>query len=260
MRILGGARRECGTPLVRAAAALGRALVAATLAAIVAGCALATLRPATVDRDFFPLAPNSQWEYAVSRYGGAERFRFVATVRPDDFHTADGRACPIVDERYGDTRERFPIVYCTESGFLHRIMSLEYRGETLQDNGFRSGELKFLPTDLRHADTWEGITNAFRLPDGSGFEVQQLHRVLPGAERVVVPAGVFARCVRVETTAIHSAVDDHGAHTGPRVTYYYSDWYAPGVGLVKTEQRNTDAAVVATIELVHYVRGARSSS
>ncbi len=76
----------------------------ATLAAIVAGCALATLRPAAVDRDFFPLAPNSQWEYAVSRYGGAERFRFVATVRPDDFHTADGRACPIVDERYGDTR------------------------------------------------------------------------------------------------------------------------------------------------------------
>jgi hypothetical protein len=260
MRILGGARRGWGTPLVHSAAALRSALTVATLVTIVAGCAVATLRPAAFDRDFFPLAPNSQWEYAVSRYGGAERFRFVATVRTNDFHTADGRTCPIVDEQYGGTSGRFPIAYCTESGFLHRIMSLEYRGETLEDNGFRSGELKFLPTDLRHASAWEGVTNAYRLPDGSGFEVQQLHRVLPDAERVEVPAGVFARCVRVETTAIHSAVDDHGTRTGPRVTYYYSDWYAPGVGLVKTEQRSADAAVVATIELVHYVRGARSSS
>ncbi len=260
MRILGGARRESGTPPRRAAAAVRTALAVAPLVTFAAGCALATLRPAPFDRDFFPLAPNSHWEYAVSRYGGSERFRFAATVRSNDFHTADGRRCPIVDEQYGGTTERFPIVYCTESGFLHRIMSLEYRGETLEDNGFRSGELKFLPTDLRHANAWEGVTNAYRLPDGSGFEVQQLHRVLPDAERVVVPAGAFARCVHVETTAIHSAVDDHGARTGPRVTYYYSDWYAPGVGLVKTEQRNSDAAVVATIELVHYVRGARSSS
>jgi len=260
MRIFGGARRERGTPPVHERAALRSVLLAAPLAAIVAGCALATLRPAGRDRDFFPLEPNSRWEYAVTRYGGSEHFRFIATVRTNDFHTADGRACPIVDEQYDDATDRYPIVYCTDSGFLHRIMSLEYRGETLQDNGFRSGELKFLPTDLRHANAWEGITNAYRLPDGSGFEVQQLHRVLPEPERVVVPAGTFARCVRVETTAIHSAVDEHGAHTGPRVTYDYSDWYAPGVGLVKTEQRNTDASVVATIELVRYVRGTRSSS
>jgi hypothetical protein len=92
------------------------------------------------------------------------------------------------------------------------------------------------------------------------LEVQQRHRVAPKPERVVVPGGVFARCMRVETTAIHSGVDDHGAHTGPQVTYYYSDWYAPGVGLVKTEQRGTDAVVIATIELVRYVRGGGSSS
>jgi hypothetical protein len=222
-----------------------------------AGCSLATLRPRVAERDFFPLTPNSRWEYAVSRHAGTEKFRFVATVRRDDFHTTDGRACAIVDEQYGAEPERFPVIYCTESGFLHRIMSLEYRGETLEDNGLRSGELKFLPTDLRHADAWEGLTNAYHLPDGSGFEVQQLHHVRPEPERVVVPAGVFPRCVRVETTAIHSAVDVGGARTGPRVIYYYSDWYAPGVGLVKTEQRTTDAELVATIELVRYVVSSR---
>jgi hypothetical protein len=221
---------------------------------VAAGCSLATFR---ADREFFPLAPNSHWEYAVTRHGGAETFRFVATVRPDDFHTADGKSCPIVDEQYGAETQRFPVVYCAENGFLHRVMSLEYRGETLWDNGLRSGELKFLPVHLRRGDTWEGLTNAYRMPDGSGFEVQQLHRVIPERARVVVPAGTFERCVRVDTTAIHSAVDDAGALTGPRVIFYYSDWYAPGVGLVKTEQRTTDAELVATIELVRYVVSSR---
>jgi hypothetical protein len=225
------------------------------LATTAAGCALATLRPRGGTDDFFPLAPQSRWEYSVSRHGGAETFRYLATVRTDDFHTADGRACPIVDEQYGGEPQRYPVVYCIENGFLHRVMSLEYRGETLEDNGLRSGELKFLPTDLGHVPRWEGVTNAYRMPDGSGFEVQQSHRVLPRPERVVVPAGEFSRCLRVETTAVHSAIDGDGTLTGPRVVFYYSDWYAPGVGLVKTEQRNGDAAVVTTIELVRYTVG-----
>lgn len=182
----------------------------------------------------------------------------MATVRAAGFHTADGRACPVVDEHYGADPHPFPVVYCTEDGFLHRVMSLEYRGEALEDNGLRSGELKFLPSDLRRVAAWDGVTNAYRLPDGSGFEIQQQHRVQPAVERVVVPAGDFARCVRVETTAIHSAVDVDGALTGPRVIFYYSDWYAPGIGLVKTEQRDGDAHVVTTIELVRYWIGARS--
>ena len=33
---------------------------------------------------------------------------------------------------------------------------------------------------------------------------------------------------------------------------YYSDWYAPGVGLVRTDQRDADAHAMTTIELVRY--------
>ena len=222
------------------------------------GCALPVARGrVTRDADFFPLAPRSRWEYGVQRYGGKETFRYVATVRVGGFQTADGHSCPVVDEQYGADPQRFPVVYCTENGFIHRLMSLEYRGETLEDNGLRSGELKFLPTDLRHVPAWDGVTNAYRMPDGSGFEIQQQHRVVPALERIIVPAGDFPRCVRVETTAVHSANDVEGALTGPRVIFYYSDWYAPGVGLVKTEQRDNDGAVVTTIELDHYEIGAR---
>jgi uncharacterized protein DUF3108 len=204
--------------------------------------------------DFFPLTPSSRWEYLVTRRTDGAPLRFVATVRADEFMGPNGHGCRIVDERYGDrpAGERSPIVYCAEGGFLHRVMSLEYRGESLQDNGLRSGEVKFLPTNLAATRTWEGRTNAYQLPDGSGFEVRQLHQVFTQAEPVDVPAGRFEHCARVETTAIHSATSPDGTATGPRVVFYYSDWYAPGVGLIRTEQRNAAAEVLATIELVSY--------
>ena len=166
----------------------------------------------------------------------------------------NGHGCRIVDERYGDrpAGERYPIVYCAEGGFLHRVMSLEYRGESLADNGLRSGEIKFLPVDLGRASSWEGRTNAYQLPDGSGFEVRQLHQVFVQREPVEVTAGRFEHCARVETTAIHSATGPDGSAVGARVVYYYSDWYAPGVGLIRTEQRSATAEVLATVELVSY--------
>ncbi len=216
-----------------------------------------TARVRDAQPDFFPLTPLSSWEYAVTRQAGSERVRFIATVQPREFMTPDGRGCTIVDERYSDLNggERFPVVYCVEGGYLHRLMSFEYRDDALQDNGLRSGELRFLPIDLVHTHTWEGRTNAYRLPDGSGLEVRQLHDARVETEAVLVPAGQFERCVRVDTTAIHSAVSGTGAPVGSPFVFYYSDWYASGVGLVRTEQRNSGGVVLATIELVHYEIG-----
>jgi hypothetical protein len=109
-----------------------------------------------------------------------------------------------------------------------------------------------LPIDLAHTNAWEGRTNAYQLSDGSGFEVRQLHQVFVQAEPIDVPAGRFTGCARVETTAIHSATGPDGSAVGPRIVYYYSDWYAAGVGLIRTEQRSATAEVLATIELVSY--------
>jgi hypothetical protein len=180
--------------------------------------------------------------------------RIVATVQPDEFRGPNGHGCRIVDERYGDrpAGERSPIVYCAERGFLHRVMSLEYRGQSLEDNGLRSGELNFLPIDLAKTPAWEGRTSAYQLPDGSGFEVRQLHQVFVQREPVDVPAGRFEGCARVETTAVHSATGPDGSAIGTRIVYYYSDWYAAGVGLIRTEQRSAAAEVLATVELVGY--------
>lgn len=229
------------------------------LASVGSGCtaALGPRPGSSPTASFFPLTANSRWEYVVTRRTGHERFEFIATVQQQDFIAEDGQACRVVDERYTDVAggTRFPVLYCAKGGFLHRVMSLEYRDDTLQDNGLRSGELKFLPTDLAATETWEGWTNAYRLPDGSGFEVRQHHERVFEADTIVVPAGAFERCMRVDTTAVHAATGPDGRAVGSSVVFYYADWYAPGVGLVKTEQRDASADVLATIELVRYEIG-----
>jgi hypothetical protein len=237
----------------------GRPSIAApfTLVALLtSGCAAAVSRlpQALPADDFFPLTPSSHWEYVVNRRPDGFPLRFSASVQSNEFLGPNGHACRVVDEHYGDRppEERTPIVYCSEAGFLHRVLSLEYRGESLQDNGLRSGEVNFFPVNLTSTQAWEGRTNAYQLPDGSGFEVRQLHQVAMQREPIDVPAGRFEHCARIETTAIHSATSPDGSAVGPRIVYYYSDWYAPGVGLVRTEQRNAATEVVATIELVSF--------
>ena len=228
--------------------------------AILSGCSAVAARRATPRADFFPLVPRSRWEYVVTSRGEQRQFRFIATVRQDPFVDPEGRRCRVVDEQYTelDGESAVPILYCVEGGYLHRVMSLEYRGETLEDNGLRSGELKFLPTNLSRDSSWEGFTNAYRLPDGSGYVVAQSHRATTAGEDVAVPAGHFAGCVRVDTTAVHYAMNPAGEAVGPRVTFYYSDWYAPGVGLIRTEQRNEDRQVLATIALDRFAIGAEA--
>lgn len=242
--------------LMRVAGAVGARVVCAMLLIVISGCAASARRgsrPAS-PADFFPLTPGSSWEYVVTRRTDAAPLRFTAVVRPTEFLGPNGHACRIVDERYGDrpADAPTPIVYCSEGGYLHRVMSLEYRGESLEDNGLRSGELKFLPSNLTGTPAWEGRTSAYRLPDGSGFEVRQLHQVYLQTEPVEVPAGRFDHCARVETTAIHSATAPDGSAVGARLVYYYSDWYAPGVGLIRTEQRSATSEVLATVALVSF--------
>src|SRR5207249_68220 len=92
------------------------------VALVAAGCSLVAAR-FRAEPTFFPLTPLSHWEYAVQRRDGRESFRFIATVKPDEFQAQDGRRCRVVDERYTDVGgdERFPIVYCNEGGYLHRV-------------------------------------------------------------------------------------------------------------------------------------------
>jgi hypothetical protein len=57
-------------------------------------------------------------------------------------------------------------------------------------------------------------------------------------DTVVVPAGTFTNCIRVKATGSAITRVNMGQNFG-HIDVVHTDWYAPGVGLVKTERRET---------------------
>jgi len=153
----------------------------------------------------------------------------------------------------------YPVAYCRMDGFLYRALSLEYRGGEIREIGLGSNEERFLPDAFGNRVAWDSVTTAYDLGSGNGYGVQQTHWIVPDAGFVEVPAGRFAGCVRVETVALHAGRHD-GVTDGEPVVLYYSDWYAPNVGLIRTLESNRPdgGPPLAQIELLAYdVEGAR---
>ena len=80
--------------------------------------------------------------------------------------------------------------------------------------------------------------------------------VQPTREAVHVRAGVFRECLRVDS---ESVLDSPSARASAQeIAFHYVDWYAPGVGLVKSEVRAPERArPITTLELVSFRDGRR---
>ena len=223
--------------------------------------------------DFFPLHSEDTWVYEVARPLRNLRSRMTVRVRDERYIRALGRRCRLVDESYEseetpfdtpDTEasarpEIYPVAYCHKDGFLHRTLSLEYQGDEVHEVGLGSNEERFLPDGLGGDLAWDSLTTAYDLGGGNGYGVRQSHHTVIEPTAVDVPAGRFTGCVRVDTVALQAGRRD-GRDDGEALVLYYSDWYAPNVGLVRTRQSNRPdgGPAVAQIELLAYdVEGAK---
>jgi hypothetical protein len=101
-----------------------------------------------------------------------------------------------------------------------------------------TGDTQYLPEVLTQGASWDSNTQAFRVVAGGeggiGFKVTFKHTVSLERESVQVPAGTFENCVRVDTFSTEGP--NSGYRPGEELVFYYSDWYAPGIGLVLTRQ------------------------
>jgi len=224
--------------------------------------------------DFFPLHADDTWVYAVDRPLRNLHTRMTVRVRGERYVQSLRRRCRLVDESYagndkeieapGDKPEIHPVAYYRENGFLYRALSLEYHGDELRDVGLGSGEERFLPDALVRDAAWDSLIAAYSLGGGSGYDVRQSHRAVSESGVVEVPAGRFSGCIRVDTVAVHGGKRE-GRYDSNAVVLYYSDWYAPNVGLIRTiESNRPDASApesgppLARIELLAYdVEGAK---
>jgi hypothetical protein len=188
---------------------------------------------------YFPLTDRSQWTYRIRDFVKKLTYQTKVRVYGRQFVEAIQREGISVEERYSSwgtggpyiLEEQEPMIYFRDKGYLNRVQLTYQAGKVVAASG--SGDTQFLPELLINGASWDSNTQAFRVGD-LGFKVNFRHTVAIERESVAVPAGSFADCVRVDTYSTEGP--DSGYRPGEELTFYYSDWYAPGVGLVLTRQ------------------------
>jgi hypothetical protein len=226
-----------------------------------AACTPVVKKPAETLRipvdSYFPLTDKSQWSYRVQDFVRNLTYQSKVRVYGTQYVDAVRREGISVEERYSNfglggpfvLEEQEPMVYFRENGYLNRVLLTYQAGKVVAASG--SADRQYLPEVLTDGASWDSNTEAFRIGD-LGFKVSFRHAVAVERETVKVPAGTFDDCIRVDTASTEGP--DSGYHPGEELVFYYSDWYAPGVGLVLTRQWD-DAAHErerSRIELLSY--------
>jgi hypothetical protein len=232
----------------------------------VAACGAVRLPPAPTARApsavLLPLATGNEWVYDV-RNGTGEVARLTMRVRGERYIASRGMPATIVEERGGvpgvaslETTTDL-VAYYLRGGFIFRSAWLMPRDSELDDRGAELGDERLLPVDPERDREWQ---SAYALFD-FGTRPSEMHessRVVSQRETIRVPAGAFPGCARIETTVVAESPSD----TGPRqVIHHHVEWYAAGIGLVKSEAFVSEGdrqLKVGSAELVSFrVAGAR---
>jgi hypothetical protein len=180
-------------------------------------------------KEYFPLATGSSWSYGMTDRRSGKTQHFTAEVKGRQFVKEIGRHLVIVDET--QLGEHLPVGYFEDGdGYLIRFVYLEYAGNEVISPGTQSTGHKILPPDPAQLSNWQsdelllGIRHLWRYDLSRGVVVE-------------VPAGSFRHCILVEAsgTSRNAGVEDAMRPFG---RYRFRDWYAPGVGLVRSESVN----------------------
>jgi hypothetical protein len=203
--------------------------------------------------NYFPLTPNSIWTYEVTSHSQGLQFQLIDKVVGVEYVPVLRRSGIVVDERYdvdrGGTR---PLLYYSRNGYLTRLFGLDYYNQTIRLPPWgRSEDARFLPSTLTPNVAWHSVGTPYGHLPGS-FRLREFHYTFAEPEEVIVAAGQFRQCIRVDTSTVYEG--------GPykrfkqQVTLYYSDWYAPDVGLVKSvaRQGTIDGVESERVELIHF--------
>jgi hypothetical protein len=200
-----------------------------------AGCdrPVARYNPALAEA-FFPLTTDSVWTYRVN--SKSQRQTYVVTDKAVGIKYIPSLNVtgPVVEEYYNlDRGGSRPIVYVTKNGYLTRLSGLEYSKTDIEAPAWgRSEEGEFMPSRMIPDIAWSSTIFPFgHMADA--FDIKQSHRTYFEPYDVVVPAGHFSGCMRIDTMATYEGGSYAKSKTPNNLLY--RDWYAPHVGLIKTE-------------------------
>ena len=173
---------------------------------------------------FFPLNPGSTWTYrVVDKNLGTTNIITDRAVDKQPISAVKTGGEAVSEGSPSGGASRSTILYVTEGGYIDRV---SVDGPTF----IRFEEKRFLPQFLKPGLTWSNSLFPFGDLYGA-FHVVQYHRTFLESGDVVVPAGRFSGCIRIETQAEYLRNIPQSA---PSLRLRYIDWYAPNVGLVRT--------------------------
>ncbi len=201
---------------------------------IITLCTLAVITPSRARagdapwKKYFPLGKDTTWTYELTNSHTKQKRRFTVVAKGPLYVPEMKRTLAILDE--DQLGEHHPIGYFEdEKGFLNRFVYLEYEGSKVTFPGTASSGERIMPADLIAMKSWEDS------PVVAGATSHTKYRVDSGLA-VQVPAGKFSDCVLVEATVeggqALKAVAVEPMHD------IFKDWYAPGVGMIRSETYN----------------------
>ncbi|HEY1852499.1 MAG TPA: hypothetical protein VGG60_15870 [Candidatus Binataceae bacterium] len=211
--------------------------------------------------NFFPLSPNAVWTYKID--SKSQRANYVVTDRVvgSQYVPALKLTGLVVEEFYNLDRAGLrPIVYQDTDGYITRLSGLDYAANQIKAPAWgRSEEKNFIPEHLTPNLAWKNILFPYGKLPGS-FDITQAHQSFMEPAEVVVPAGHFRNCIRIETLAHYEGGEY--ATQKQNLTLTYEDWYAPNVGLVRTVayQGGADGPEMERVELMRFESGTPASA
>jgi len=225
---------------------MNRAVAVVSLAAL-AACAAFRIA-SRGDATYFPMSAHRVWEYHFRHLESGDVWPVIVRSRGPRFVPELGRIAAIFDEDYPD--QSVPVAFFLAEGFLQSEIGLRYRvehGVELMPIGIQP--MRVMPMPPRVGMHWAYLEQVFGTAvDGAALDIRWSGSV-SREESVLVPAGVFRDCLRVESVAVHRMPMEASARE-----YRYVDWYAPNVGLVKNEYASaSERRVFTRMELVSYL-------
>jgi hypothetical protein len=203
--------------------------------------------------DYFPLGKGAAWEYAISyKVRGERHTQRLIFSNGDPVVVNDKRYYPRIG--LSGKREYFRR---TDSGILH----------VDPVSGKQSQVLKF---PLKKGQTWQAdskikvleVTGAFTPTFRARIinPVTLTYRIEDSDDTVSVAAGTFRHCLRIRSRGSLFAGKTLQQFMGINsIDIDQTEWYAPGVGLVKTVRQEYTAPGefknIYTRELVSYTSG-----
>ena len=198
--------------------------------------------------DYFPLGEDTAWTYSldfVMPDGKNKKQISIRTLGESSFKTEDAKVDGVV-RRTSDGTEYF--VQERDDGFYRVGKRVVVETKPQADKAARL----ILPKgkNLRVGYTWTLDTSPYVMhwmppfieANGSIKPFDLVFEIASLDETVETPAGVFEKCIRVD--AVGKMVFYADASLGyQEILINHSEWYAPGVGLVKLERDeplNTD--------------------